>query len=348
MAGLPPISFTVKDNKYYFQPLIFSVFNGETRNVGDIIIDVSELSEFKLLDIITKYPRLNDFTVLQYFEDFTEWFFLELLNNNYGYAMSFFIKNMFLYYYYIFRLKTDFFMEQIKNRSKDIKIFSSVEFDEKDAQNNIETVINMALIWVSGEISVYKDFIPTIILKKEDNIKNVINSMELFVNPFSNIEIDAGIKYKIDVEENEFIEVFSTSNLADFLKFEFCQIIKNKIPLTKCANCGRYFLPENRSDTMYCNRPSPQEESMTCKEYGGKRLWYDRLRENKATKLYRNIYMAKQMLAKNNPDVKEYKEDFEKYKVNSIQWKKYVKAGIKTEEEFITWLKSVKGKKGIN
>lgn len=34
----------------------------------------------------------------------------------------------------------------------------------------------------------------------------------------------------------------------------------------RCENCGRYFIPENRSDTLYCDNPSPEVPEMTCKE----------------------------------------------------------------------------------
>ena len=66
---------------------------------------------------------------------------------------------------------------------------------------------------------------------------------------------------------------------------------------------------------------------------------------SEASGLYRKIYMSKQMLAKRNPDIVEYLESFEKFKSQSKQWKADVKAGTKTEEEFIEWLKSVKEKK---
>lgn len=349
MAGLAHISFTVKDNKYYFRYPIPFEFNEEINNIGDITIAISEFSETELFDIINKYPNGDDFTVLEHFREFTDWLFKELVNSNHGYAVSFFIANMFLYYFFVFRFKKDYFIEQITDMQKNKQLFSGIDLDFLKAEEIIKTLIDMISIWVVTEINTYKSFIPEILLK-DIKSENFITSMNLlFINPLTSLELNAGIKYEITSGvEDKFIEVFSVANLSDFLKFEFCHIIKNKIPLTECSNCGRLFIPQKRSDTMYCNHSAPQDESMTCKEYGAKRLWYEKLKENKATKLYRNIYMAKQMLAKNNPGVKEYRKDFEEYKVNSIKWKKDVKDGRKTDEEFLIWLNSVKGKRGSN
>lgn len=129
----------------------------------------------------------------------------------------------------------------------------------------------------------------------------------------------------------------------------FCATIYNTLldglHFKKCNNCGKFFIPFLRSDTIYCDRKSPQDASLTCKEYGSQRLWYQKLRENEAASLCRNVYSAKQMLVKRNPDIGEYRNSFEKFKSLSKQWKADVKAGAKTEAEFIEWLKSVKEKK---
>ena len=122
-------------------------------------------------------------------------------------------------------------------------------------------------------------------------------------------------------------------------------MIKEQVIIKKCSNCGGYFIPQKRSDAIYCDRPSQQDAAMTCKEYGTKRLWYDRLKDNKSAKLYRNIYMAKQMLAKRHPDIQMHQDDFIEYKRDATQWKKDVKEGVKTDEEYIKWLKSVSGRR---
>ncbi|MDD3199349.1 MAG: DUF6076 domain-containing protein [Eubacteriales bacterium] len=115
--------------------------------------------------------------------------------------------------------------------------------------------------------------------------------------------------------------------------------------IKKCANCGKWFVPLGRSDTLYCDRPSPQDSNRSCKEYGTERLWYDKLKQNESASLWRKISQTKQKMASRYSDIPAYTEQYELFKIESKQWKSDVKNGIKTEEEFIGWLKSQKEKK---
>lgn len=115
--------------------------------------------------------------------------------------------------------------------------------------------------------------------------------------------------------------------------------------IKKCANCGKWFIPLGRSDTLYCDRPSPQDSSRSCKEYGTGRLWYDKLKQNESASLWRKISQTKQKMASRYRDIPGYAEQYELFKVESKRWKSDVKNGIKTEEEFIEWLKSQKEKR---
>lgn len=135
--------------------------------------------------------------------------------------------------------------------------------------------------------------------------------------------------------------------LDALLLLELSKICENKIKIKKCQNCGKYFIPESRTDEIYCDRTSPQDDQMDCKEYGSKKLWYDRLKSDEAAKLSRNIYMAKQMLVKRNPDIAEYKKMFEFFKQERKKWEKEVKEGIKTRDEYIAWLNFMKSKKTL-
>ena len=119
----------------------------------------------------------------------------------------------------------------------------------------------------------------------------------------------------------------------------------NCISIKKCANCGRLFVPRNRSDTIYCDYPSPQDPKKTCKKYGAEKKYQENLKNNELMSLYRKIYMSKQMLAKRHPDISAYTDAFNEYKEASKKWKVDVKNGTKTEKEYLLWLKEVKEKK---
>ena len=134
-------------------------------------------------------------------------------------------------------------------------------------------------------------------------------------------------------------------SVKDFIVAKLVELYLLDKELKRCKNCNRYFVPSLRADAIYCDRPSPQKTDLTCKEYGNQKLWYLKIKEDEALKLCRNVYSAKQMLVKRNPDIESYKKAFDKFKQESVKWKSKYKAGLKTQEQFIEWLKSVKEKK---
>ncbi|NLB80496.1 MAG: hypothetical protein GX800_02515, partial [Clostridiaceae bacterium] len=138
---------------------------------------------------------------------------------------------------------------------------------------------------------------------------------------------------------------YSCEYISEVCLVTILELQESHYIIKKCGNCGKYFIPYNRADTIYCDNISPQDDKRTCKEYGSQKLWYDKLKQDEAKKLYRNIYMAKQMQAKRYLDIPKYAKNLEKYKTQSKQLKKDVKEGKKSEAEYIEWLKNVKEKK---
>jgi len=115
-------------------------------------------------------------------------------------------------------------------------------------------------------------------------------------------------------------------------------LIEHKIMPKRCRNCWKYFMPDKRSDTQYCSRPTSADDKKTCREYGSVRAWKNNMDE--AAMLYRKIYKRKQARASLRPS-EEAQLDFENYKKESKQWRDDVKSGAKTEADFIEWLKSL-------
>ena len=138
---------------------------------------------------------------------------------------------------------------------------------------------------------------------------------------------------------------YKLNNINQLMALELTEIYKRNLPIKKCACCNKYFIPQKRSDAIYCDGISPFDTSKSCKEYGARQAWQQTLKTSESAKLYRDIYMSKQMLAKRNPDMADYKKSFEKYKQEAKRWKVDVKLGTKTELAFIAWLKEVKEKK---
>lgn len=149
-------------------------------------------------------------------------------------------------------------------------------------------------------------------------------------------------------EFGNFDKAYECTAIYELIKVSLFEALNAEYKFKLCQNCELPFIPYNRSDTMYCDRPSPQDYTKTCKEYGGRQTYQENLKNDKSVHLYRNTYMKLQMLVKRNPDIKEYQEKFDEFKITSKQWKIDVKEGRKTKEEYIKWLKSIKGREDLD
>jgi len=134
--------------------------------------------------------------------------------------------------------------------------------------------------------------------------------------------------------------VYSFNSLISAYYFSLLYFIENNIPIKKCKNCGKYFIPENRNSSVYCNRIYTDKK--TCKEIGANNAYNEKLKKDEVNGLYRKILSAKKMTANRNPDIPLYLEKYEKWKNEANQFKQDIKSGKKTEEEFKLWLEQTK------
>jgi hypothetical protein len=141
--------------------------------------------------------------------------------------------------------------------------------------------------------------------------------------------------------------LYAEDRLRDVLLVSFNDLTSRGKTIRKCQNCGKYFIPAKRADTLYCDNPSPEAPEMTCKEYGNRRLWYERQKDDEIASLSRKIASAKGMLAKRNPDIPQYADSYEYFKEQRLIWIKAVKEGSKTQEEYKEWLLSMQSQKII-
>ena len=133
-------------------------------------------------------------------------------------------------------------------------------------------------------------------------------------------------------------DMYECKNGRSCYVFSFEHICKNEILIKKCKNCDKYFIPLNRSDTLYCDGTAPQDNNKTCKKYGAEKQYQENLKNDDVANRYRQTYMKLQMLVKRNPDMTNYKNKYEEFKQLSKQWKNDVKTGEKSREEYLQWI----------
>lgn len=143
-----------------------------------------------------------------------------------------------------------------------------------------------------------------------------------------------------------YCKLYEIDTLEDIFNIYLSLLMENKFIINKCKNCGKYFIPDNRSDEKYCSNPSPQNSKKTCKEYGAKKTYRDKQNSDIIRKSHYNtsqFFRMKIKRAKTENEQKHLSELFEKYKVNyEKQLEKYKNKKI-TEDEFVKWIVSQKG-----
>ena len=138
---------------------------------------------------------------------------------------------------------------------------------------------------------------------------------------------------------------YECSTIDEYLTASFLQLIENNYSILKCNNCGKYFIAYNRSDTLYCDRISPQNDLKTCKKYAIEQAWQEKIKDETDWHcLYRRVYQSLQMKARRNKGHKPSEQKFEYFKEEAKKWKKEIKEHKKTDKEFVYWLQSFRQK----
>ncbi|MBO5733269.1 MAG: hypothetical protein J6R66_00060 [Clostridia bacterium] len=109
-------------------------------------------------------------------------------------------------------------------------------------------------------------------------------------------EFDAGRKNKLYISKNFTMTLeYSDSVLPCFILNETKELFALEImtavaagkPLKICENCGGYFFPSGRTDSVYCDRVT--DNGYSCKKIGAHRQYRRNSRANELKKLYDKV-----------------------------------------------------------
>ena len=126
-------------------------------------------------------------------------------------------------------------------------------------------------------------------------------------------------------------------NIVPTLYMELFELtLVENIEIKRCKNCGKLFVPENRSDELYCSNVF--ENGRTCKEVGPFRFKQKLMEENNDLKIYRNVYQKLLLRTRRNPLNEDYERAFLKFKRENAELKDKINKGELTQEEYMKWL----------
>ena len=149
--------------------------------------------------------------------------------------------------------------------------------------------------------------------------------------------------YSTEYDDELFISLCFNCHIIEAACFiSILELIKNNTPIYICKNCGNYFIPSSKKNTLYCN--NIYEHGKTCQEIGAMITYNEKLKKDEINSLYRKTLSAKKMLANRNPDIPMYLEKYEKWKIEANEFQKDIKNGLKTEEEFKNWIEETRKK----
>lgn len=130
--------------------------------------------------------------------------------------------------------------------------------------------------------------------------------------------------------------VYIPLNIESLIYYILSNIIENKLQLKICKNCSNYFVTNNLN-INYCNNVAPGFDK-PCDKIGVATTFKNTVENDELIKKYYKLYFRKAMMARRNPDIIEYKKDFENFKKfgkNKIA--QYREKNISIEE-FKTWI----------
>ena len=232
---------------------------------------------------------------------------LDILINNHKYVFSLFRQDLMLDIEYIFNMNN---LEEIKDLTplQRFQVMANSDVSSKSLEkiDNDKVKINLSSFEILRDYSNYP--------MRQDETQRIVSTA--------------------NINSSYFIEC---ADIIQALLIELLEIAKLNIEIKKCRNCGKFFVPDNRSDEIYCS--NIYENGKTCKEIGHFKVQQKLIQENDDLRIYRNVYQKLLLRTRRNPTNTKYAREFEFFKDDNNKWRENISKGISTEKEYIEWLK---------
>ena len=326
----------------WFDGKKYTVFyNGKSKEypIGGLACEYSRFKPYTLKDVIMKCPVFDKPTTSKEMRDESAKWFIDALFDTYDpvTAVMIFTDMRSLVNDYLWPDEETDIDYELNEGIGDDKVKEFILKDSGIEQFNTDTIGALLLsAYYSFAIS-YAAFYHCLELLVNDGGEE--EDVSRFMGFFSeNIEFQH-IEYKLVLLEGKFAEVFTIKSSLSLILFETAHVLDNQTQIVKCKNCGHYFVPTGRSDSIYCTYPSPQDSEKTCKEIGAQVRRSNKEKTDITTKEYRKVYMRYKMLIRRHPEEAKYEEQFNRLKSEVKEWRNKLENGETTTEEFLGWLK---------
>lgn len=162
--------------------------------------------------------------------------------------------------------------------------------------------------------------------------------IEIFTAMYGNHMDMQHIDYRLILTENGFESLYTIKSSFSLLIFDMAHCINTEANIVKCKNCGHYFVPEGRSDAVYCSYPLRENKDKTCKDVGAQVTRANKEKNDAATKEYRKVYMRYKMTTSRHPEDSEAAAKLDQLTSEVREWRNKMAHGLATIDEFLEWL----------
>ena len=155
---------------------------------------------------------------------------------------------------------------------------------------------------------------------------------------------EIGCRIVYDAESGKFTTMYQIRSLYALLAFEYAHMQETGAAIKVCANCGRLFIPANRSDEIYCSNEAPDDKKhRTCREVGAWISHKNKIAKDETEAAFRRKYQYFNVAYNRHKGTEEGKalsERRERFKREGREMRKKLKEGLMTSDQFLEWINS--------
>lgn len=143
------------------------------------------------------------------------------------------------------------------------------------------------------------------------------------------------------------LQLYECKDIIEMINVLFYNYKIYHTKINKCMNCGKYFIPQIKSNERYCDNISPQNKNKTCKQFGVNKTYREAIKSSAIKTAHTQISQLFRMRIKRaqNKTVQTQEEKyFEKYKKEYQQEKQLYSKNKISESEFTSWIVQQKNK----
>lgn len=170
------------------------------------------------------------------------------------------------------------------------------------------------------------------------------NQVMAFLNLYADNINFQHIDFHIMFFDNAFHSVYTIKSAMSLILFEAAHAMDAKTKFVKCKNCGNYFVPVGRSDSVYCGYPAPQDKTKECRDVGANATRARKMKNDVLTQEYRRLYMRLKMAIKRHPDDVQLQELFSELTNGMKEKRSQLQKNLISTDGILEWLSSFDNK----